>query len=78
MEVVIHSYRHRFGVQPFALGTKALSMGVYIDIDTELAYFPIVRLALVRYQARALDGCHVSPVVCWRTSSRPYRDGRCP
>jgi hypothetical protein len=34
-----------------------------IDIDTELAYFPIVRLALVRYQAHALDGCHVSPVV---------------
>lgn len=34
-----------------------------IDIDTELAYFPIVRLALVRYQAQALDGCHVSPVV---------------
>ena len=34
-----------------------------IDIDTELAYFPIVRLALVRYQPHALDGCHVSPVV---------------
>jgi hypothetical protein len=34
-----------------------------IDIDTELAYFPIVRLALVRYQKVALDFCHVSPVV---------------
>ena len=34
-----------------------------IDIDTELAYFPIVRLALVRFQAHSLDRCHVSPVV---------------
>jgi len=34
-----------------------------IDLDTEAAYFPFVRLALVRYQASSLSGCAVSPVV---------------
>jgi hypothetical protein len=34
-----------------------------VDLDTGDAYFPFVRLALVRYQAHALPGCHVSPVV---------------
>jgi hypothetical protein len=34
-----------------------------IDIDTGDAYFPFVRLALVRYQPDALDGCHISRVV---------------
>ncbi len=34
-----------------------------IQLDSETAYFPFVRLALVRYQPDALDGCHVSHVV---------------
>jgi len=34
-----------------------------IDLDTQSAYLPFVRLALVRYQASSLERCHVSQVV---------------
>jgi hypothetical protein len=34
-----------------------------VELDTEAAYFPFVRLALVRYQPHSLPGCHVSRVV---------------
>ena len=34
-----------------------------IELDTELAYMPFVRLSLVRYQEHALARCSVSPVV---------------
>ncbi len=34
-----------------------------IELDTEAAYLPFVRLALVRYQPDSLPGCHVSQVV---------------
>lgn len=34
-----------------------------IDLDTAGAYCPFVRLALVRYQANSLSGCHLSTVV---------------
>jgi hypothetical protein len=32
-------------------------------MDTHGAYFPFVRLALVRYQSHSLPGCHLSPVI---------------
>ncbi|MGI8573778.1 MAG: hypothetical protein ACR2MA_00220 [Egibacteraceae bacterium] len=34
-----------------------------IDLDTAHAYFPFVRLALVRYQPHALSDCHTSSVI---------------
>ncbi|WP_157248159.1 hypothetical protein [Nonomuraea typhae] len=34
-----------------------------IDLDTGLAYFPFVRLALARYQPRSIGGMHLSEVV---------------
>ncbi|MFI6151799.1 hypothetical protein ACIBCA_03775 [Kitasatospora sp. NPDC051170] len=34
-----------------------------LDLDTGDAYQPFVRLALVRYQPKAIDGAHLSPVV---------------
>jgi len=34
-----------------------------IEFDTKDAYFPFVRLALVRYQPNSIDSVHVSPVV---------------
>lgn len=33
-----------------------------LEIDAATAYFPFVRLALVRYQPHSLDGLHLSPV----------------
>jgi hypothetical protein len=34
-----------------------------VDIDTQGAYFPFVRLALTRYQPDSLPGLHLSPIV---------------
>jgi hypothetical protein len=47
----------------------------YCDIvlDTGEAYLPFVRLGLVRYQPRSVDGCVVSPVVA-TTLAQPLPD----
>jgi hypothetical protein len=50
-----------FGYEP-SFDSAAERWCCDIDIDTGSAYFPFVRLALVRYQPHALEGCHLSPV----------------
>lgn len=34
-----------------------------VELDVGKAYFPFIRLALARYQPRAVEGCHLSDVI---------------
>jgi hypothetical protein len=65
LQLAERSWNERFNVVGFAPAFDAERRLWYcdIEIDTEAAYFPFVRLALVRYQPMSVDGQEVSAVV---------------